>query len=267
MISLYSGTPGSGKSYHAAYSMYHGLRFGHNYICNFNINLDNASLTFFSYIKKKLFPDTKKLKYKKLGKFLYVNNLELTPEFLLRYAKENHSMKKESETVVVIDECGLIFNPRIWNNKDRLKWIEFLSLHRHYGFDFILITQSDRLIDRQIRSFIEYDVKHRKINNFKLMGAILGFLCGGTLFGCCTYWYGIREKVDFTFMKYSRRIASIYDTFLLFGEEETSDGTGAADGKGCPLGGVPLTAAAPVAVPDVSHSPQPSGADEELQQS
>lgn len=263
MIVLYSGTPGSGKSYHAAYKMYHGLRFKRNFICNFNINLENAALTRWSGIKKKLFPNTKKLKYKKLGKFMYVNNMELTPEFLLNYAKEHHSMKKESETCVVIDECGMIFNPRSWDNKQRLKWIEFLSLHRHYGFDFVLISQSDRLIDRQIRSFIEYDIKHRKLNNYKLMGAILGLLSGGSLFGCSTYWYGLREKVGFDMLRYSRSIASIYDTFLLFGEEEGTDGTGAPGGKGCPEGGVPLTADAPAPAPDVSQSPQPARTDEE----
>lgn len=42
MISLYSGTPGSGKSLHIAQRVYHGLRYGRTTVCNFEINLDNV---------------------------------------------------------------------------------------------------------------------------------------------------------------------------------------------------------------------------------
>lgn len=254
MITLYSGTPGSGKSYHTAYKMYHGLRFKRNFICNFDISLENTSLTVMSYWKKviceKLKIKCKKLHYKKLGKFIYLRNDQLTPGYLLKYAQENHSMKKESETTIVIDECQMLFNSRDWNAKDRMQWIEFFSVHRHYGFDVILISQSDRLIDRQIRAFVEYDIKHRKLNNYKLFGLILGILSGGCLFGAVKYWYGVREKVDFEMLRYNKRVASIYDTFLKFLDDESIVEDVAPDlDKGCAERGVPLASSGTTSVP------------------
>lgn len=198
LISLYSGTPGSGKTFHVSQKIYYGLRAKKNYICNFPVNLD--------YIKGRK---------RKIGRFDYVKTSEINPEYLLEYAKKHHSFKKESETTIVIDECGIIFNPRGWDNKSRMAWIEFFSLHRHYGFDVILISQTDRMIDRQIRGFVEYEHRHRKINNYKIWGRILGLLCGGTLFVDVIVWYGLREKTGSEFIRYSRKVAKIYDTFML----------------------------------------------------
>lgn len=238
MIKLFSGTPGSGKSYHAASIMYHGLRKGQDYICNFPVALDNVALSVSSYYKRRFFPAAKKLHRKKIGNFIYADNNTLTPDYLTQYAKEHHSFKREGETTVIIDECGIIFNSRSWDNRERLKWIEFLSMHRHYGYNIVLISQSDRMIDRQIRCFIEYDIKHRKVNNYKLFGRVLGVVSGGCLFVCITNWYGAREKVGSDFLRYKRRVASLYDTFLLFGETDATDGV--VRDKGCAERGVPL---------------------------
>ena len=40
MIYLYTGTPGSGKSYHVARDIYFFLHYGRNVIANFDINYD-----------------------------------------------------------------------------------------------------------------------------------------------------------------------------------------------------------------------------------
>ena len=208
MITFYSGTPGSGKSYHAAYDIWFGLRHKKNFICNFPVNLNNVSKSLFGS--------------RKLARFDYVTNQQLTVAYLKNYAKKYHSGKKEGETTVVIDEAGIIFNSRCWNAVSRFEWIEFLALHRHYGFNFILISQNDRMIDRQIRGFVEYEIKHRKINNYKLFGAVLGLLSGGSLFICIKYWYAVREKVDSEMMRYRKRVAAIYDTMMLFDRNSNS---------------------------------------------
>lgn len=216
MIKLFSGTPGSGKSFHVADIIYHRLRFKKNFICNFDINLEIVSLKHFSYFKKTIFKSNKNLKYKKIGKFTHITNEKLTVDYLIDYAKNNHVYGKENQCTLIIDECGQMFNPREWDRKDRQKWIDFFQLHRKLGYDVILISQSDRLIDRQIRAFVEYEVKHRKINNYKLFGAILGVFSGGSLFGCITYWYGVREKISFEMLRFNKRISKIYDTFFIF---------------------------------------------------
>lgn len=222
MIHLYSGTPGSGKSFHATEKIFYRLRMKKNVICNYPISLENCSYSALGFWIKQIFKKFKPHK-KKLGKFDYVPNNELTVQYLKDYARKNHKGHREHETLVVIDECGIKFNPRTFAQADRLEWIEFFSLHRHYGYDFILVSQSDRMVDRQIRSFFEYNHQHRNVGNFKLFGKILALLCGGSLFTEVTVFYSIREKVNSNFFKYKRRIASLYDTFLLYDTPEDVD--------------------------------------------
>ena len=194
MIYFYSGTPGSGKSLHVAKDIDTRLLNGSNVIANFEINLD-------IYKNKK----------KKIGEFLYIPNHELTPEFFYQYAKENHVKGKEGQTLVVIDECQILFNPRAWNDKYRINWIEFFTLHRHYGYNFILVSQFDRLVDRQIRSLFEYEVKHRKINNFKY-----GKFIPISTFMAIEYWYGVKEKIGHETFVYKKKYGKLYDTFKNF---------------------------------------------------
>ena len=252
MIHLYSGTPGSGKSYHATEKIFYRLRTRGNVIANYPINLDFCAYSFLGFWLHRLFKWFRPHK-RSLGRFDYVPNNELTVDFLKQYAKENHKGHREHETLVVIDECSIMFNPRTFTQADRLEWIEFFSLHRHYGFDFILISQSDRMVDRQIRSFFEYNHQHRNVGHFKLFGRILALLSGGSLFADITYFYSIREKVGSDWFRYNRRIASLYDTFLLYddepeavqAEETPSDGAGRdgetdAERGGDPSGSAPL---------------------------
>lgn len=220
MIQLYSGTPGSGKSFHATQRIYYHLRAGKNVICNYKINTDACRQNFLQYWISTIFR-TKGHGYKKIGDFVYRSNVQLTVNFLKQYAKEHHVHSKESQTTVIIDECGIMFNPRTFAQRDRLEWIEFLSLHRHYGFDFILVSQSDRMIDRQIRSFVEYEHKHRKVNNFGFGGLLIHLLTMSTFFIDVKIWYGLREKVSSEWIRYSRRIASLYDTMYLDDGEQT----------------------------------------------
>lgn len=225
MITLYSGTPGSGKSFHATADIYERLTCYKNVIGNFQINRDVAKLTELGFLKyqlnKKFGIKFKKYnKRKQLGRYYCVDNFHLTPYFLMNFARKFHGNKrKEGQTLVVIDECGIIFNTRAWDNKLRLAWIKFFSMHRHYGFDFILISQSDRMIDRQIRCLLEYDCKHRDGRHCGFMGIIMSLLFGGHFFACVTYWYGVREKVGFKVLPISERVFSLYDTFTIFDKD------------------------------------------------
>jgi Zonula occludens toxin len=198
MIYFYSGTPGSGKSLHVAMDIYNRLRIGkRDVIATFPIALNNVS----------------KNGKKKIGKFTYVDVSKLTVEYLLQYAQDNHVSGKEAQTLVVIDECQIIFNPREFNKPDRLKWITFFTQHRKLGYNFILISQFDRLIDRQIRCLFEYEVKHRKANNFS-WGKYFPF----TIFVAVTMWYGVREKVNAEFFMYRKKYGALYDTFTYFAD-------------------------------------------------
>ena len=157
MIFLYSGTPGSGKSLHVAERLYHLLRAGRPTVCNFEINL------------KRIPPKRREL-------FHYKSNIEITPEYLIEFSQKYFKGKKvkEGSLLLVIDECQLMFNAREWSKVGRDKWLSFFTLHRHYGYDIILVAQFDRMIDRQIRSLIEYEYIHRKVSNYGFRG---WFIC------------------------------------------------------------------------------------------
>lgn len=196
MITLYTGTPGSGKSLRACYTIWDRVKAGRNTITNFPV-------------------DTKKITKKEKGKVIYIDNEDLTPDLLIDYAMKNHKHKKESQTLIILDECSIMFNSREWDKKDRTKWVKFFQLHRKLGYDIIMITQNERLIDRQIRAFIETEWKHRAIKNYNNFAKILSFSTGG-MFVAIEYWYVNRIRVSDTWFRYHKRKANIYDTFLNF---------------------------------------------------
>lgn len=236
MIALYSGTPGSGKSYHAAYDVYNRLRFGHRVISNSTYNL--------SYI-----PD------KHRDKLVYVDNSELTPAYLMEYSKKYHKPGRESQTLIVIDECAVKFNCRDIDRKDRSDWISLFAQHRKLGFDVVLITQNDRMIDRQIRSLIEYDVKHRNAKNFKIWGFLFSILFGGgSVFVAIKVWYGMRERIGAQFFPYRRKIGKFYNTFEMY--DENRKAAPAASSSEAPRTGVPAVSAGGAPVPGDSGKPK-----------
>lgn len=184
MIYLYSGTPGSGKSLHQASDIYWWLHNNKPCICNFEVNTD-------------------KIKTKKLGEYYYISNDILRPELLIKYSQlyfKNHKFK-EGAIRLYIDECQLLFNAREWQQAGRKEWLSFFTQHRKYGYDIYLIAQFDRMIDRQIRSLIEYEVIHRKVKNFGKWGMFFNLVAGGNLFVAVKVWYPMKERVSSEYFK------------------------------------------------------------------
>lgn len=209
MISLFSGTPGSGKSLHVAKEIRDRAILGKPTIANFPTNL---------------------IKYKRAD-FTYCPNDEMTPDFLIRYSQryfQNHRFK-EGAIVVVIDECQLIFNAREWQQTGRAQWLSFFTQHRKYGYNIVLIAQFDRMIDRQIRSLIEYEYIHRKASNYGIGGIIFSLVSGGNLFVAVQMWYPLKARIGSEFFHARKKYWSIYDSYATFGADE-----GAAGGTGAP---------------------------------
>lgn len=201
MIYLYSGTPGSGKSLHAADRIIWSLKLKRPVICNFDIN-------------KNLF---KKGQYDKY--FTYLENSELTPKKLIEYARNYWQDRpiKEDHILLIIDEAQLMFNAREWTKKGREDWISFFTQHRKYGYTIILVAQFDRMLDRQIRSLLEYEYVHRKLKNFGWKGMFLSaLLLSPHLFVCVKVWYPMKEKTGSEFFRYRRRLSKLYDTYATF---------------------------------------------------
>jgi hypothetical protein len=206
MITLYSGTPGSGKSLHAARKIQEQLLRKRGVIANSPINEDIV---------------TKNGK-KSIGRFTYLRNDKLTVDYLKAYAKQYHKVAVEGQTIVVIDEAGTMFNSREASARDRKEWLDFFAIHRHYGFDIILIAQHHMQLDRQIRYKIEFDVKHKKANNFKSPGLILS-LMQIKMFAAVTYWFGEKERIGAEIFKFRKQDALLYKTMMLFDDDEQEE--------------------------------------------
>lgn len=218
MIYLYSGTPGSGKSLHTASKIYWWLRNKRPCICNFAINTSKI----YRWRQNVDLP------------FLEIPNDEITPEYLIEYAHkyfaDKHRPVREGQLLLVLDECQLLFNSREWQRSGRQQWLSFFSQHRKYGYDIILVAQFDRMIDRQIRSLIEYEYIHRKVSNFGIKGKIFSLLALGNLFVCVKMWYPLKERIGAEFFRAHKRYYSLYDTFGDFSALEPETETDRPDG-------------------------------------
>jgi len=202
-ITLYSGTPGSGKSLHATKSIRDSLNYKKPVIANYPLS-----------------PTVKGYEC-----FTYVNNQDMTPEYLAAYAYDYWSQPgkrfKEDHILLILDECQLIFNSREWQN--HMSWIEFFSQHRKMGYEIIFVAQFDRMIDRQIRSLLEYEFVHRKLGNFGIQGKFFSMLTGGELFVVIERFYPLKEKVGVSFFKPHKRIFRMYDSYATFSRNADGD--------------------------------------------
>lgn len=203
MITMYTGTPGSGKSLHVAHDIYSKLqqKNRNKVIGNFDIDM--------SVIKKRK------------GMYYHVSNYHLSPEFFYQFAVRLHKRTPqgriiEGQTLIVIDECQILFNSRDWSAKNRMEWCTFFTQHRKYGYNIILITQFDRLVDRQIRSLVEYEVIHRNVSNYKTLGFFIGLLCGGKLFVAVTRWYSVNKHVSADYFILNKKYMRLYDSYKVF---------------------------------------------------
>lgn len=202
MISFYSGTPGSGKSLQMAHEVVDWLKkYKKNVIANTVIDRN--------YI----------LKGKKGGLFYYVENDKMTTDFLYKYAIKFNEMGVEHQTLLIIDEAQVKFSPTAvkLNNQEnphyRQDWLEFFTHHRHLGYDILIISQFDRLIDAQLRCIFEFNYVHRKANNFGFIGMLLTIL-HIPLFVQIKYWYGTNQITGKQFFTYSKKYSKIYNSYI-----------------------------------------------------
>ncbi|MGB9856351.1 MAG: zonular occludens toxin domain-containing protein [Caldisericum exile] len=184
MIYLYSGTPGTGKSYHSLLTALRWINRKKIVIANFPIKTDRENFIYKEVI------DVKDL-------------LEISMKYGL--------YKKESSALLIVDEAGIIYNSRdfMQNMKRRNDWIKFYSQHRKFGYDVVLVAQDDRMIDRQIRNMIEVEIKHLTILN-----EILSLL---PIKITVTKWYQFKNmRGSVGFIVLLNKYFKMYDTMRMF---------------------------------------------------
>lgn len=213
MISLYTGSVGSGKSYHGIELGLEWLRNGKNVIANFPILPPD----------KYLFKKSRKRWEERVSRWDFRN--DITVEYLMATSISKGWFGKESQCLVVIDEAGILFNSRDWQTEkgSRDKWIKFLSQSRKFGYDFIFVCQSDRMIDRQIRGLVEYEVKHYKLNNSFMLKWLSVFKV--TCFMYVYKWYHTKTKGKGEMSFYKKTVADRYDTMRVFNLDDLIENT------------------------------------------
>ena len=217
MITLYSGTPGSGKSLDLARLLYYRTQNRNRItIGNFYVNVKACG------------------RHQK-GYYIQCENINLRPDRLIRFSKNwqrwNHARPKEGQFLLVIDESQIMFNARDWQQSGRADWLSFFTQHRKYGYDIILIAQFDRMIDRQVCSLIEYEIVHRKVKNAGFIGFFVSIFFGGNLFVAVKIWYPMKERVSADWYVGGKKYFRIYDSFAEFSTVSESK----ARGQGVPL--------------------------------
>jgi zona occludens toxin len=235
---LYSGVAGTGKSYHVAQVIYEKLRNGINIISNVDIDITkippkgNKPLGQYIFVSNKQWLSNSIRQYKKDYRGNLTPILEpCTDKFssiqgLKGFALNFHKRDSKGhiilhQTFMIFDECHKIWESRSWNRIDRLAWIDFLTQFRKWGYDCILISQSENMIDKQIRaSVIEHKIIHRNVSRFKKLGKILALPFGGNLFACVETDYTMSSKSAAKIRSYfifgSNKYFDIYDTTQIF---------------------------------------------------
>lgn len=222
MIEMWTGTPGSGKSLHMVHEIRQDLKIGKRVICTTPID---TRLVFMNIFQRFWFwlTDGKKIVYtpdKRQDNFYFIDIMQITPAYLYDFAARHHVEGKEHQTRVYLDECVAIFSPTVigddvktWN-----EWDKFFRVHRHLGFDVILIPQSDRLISRKVKCYSEYEVKHFNRKNHGMLGFWLSLFIGG-LFSYSVCWRGTHEKpLEQGWFTYTKYYGRMYNSYCLFGD-------------------------------------------------
>jgi zona occludens toxin (predicted ATPase) len=195
-IYLYYGTVGSGKSYHALVEglMYVNRKRKNTVVANFPI-------------KAKTEGERKN--------WIYLEDIQVKD--LIRISLERGIYGKEGHGLIIIDEAGVFFNARDWqvSSERRKEWIKFMSQSRKFGYNIILIAQEPRMVDRQIRSQAEYNVKHVKMRNYSWF-KIIPF----PVFAQVYYWSGGQFKGQVRLSILKPWIAKRYDTMKIFSYDE-----------------------------------------------
>lgn len=176
MVDLVVGVPGSGKTYYSVDKIYKLItaekkKYKHIYtnINGFNYDKANEIADIKDYVKPFEFEDLNihiqdefqffnLQKSKKLKKNIPLKKDEdsesiIEPELIVDYddeCKAKGIYAPYADSLIIIDECHLYFEDKIDDPK-----IRFLSYHRHFNIDIILITQGKGLIHKKYLSFVE----------------------------------------------------------------------------------------------------------------
>ena len=201
MLMTYTGTCGSGKSYHSVKEIIYRLKRGGVVITNLELDIENIV----KYHKKITADDLAE-------RLIILDNEDITPRILFEYAMNFKDNKQK--ILLLIDEAADMFNTREWNKADRKSWNKFFRMHRHLHYDVVLVAQHRKMIDKQVQWLFDVDVQHRNLKEFGFIGTLL-FVFLPKLFLCVTVYAPLKTKSGSKWVWLQKKYYKCYDTFTL----------------------------------------------------
>jgi hypothetical protein len=156
----------------------------------------------------------------RLDLYHYIPNEDMSAGVITSIAEDYWSTSgrdfQEDYITLVLDECQLLFNSRLWNQSSRMQYLEFLSQSRKYGIKVLLIAQATKMIDNQFRMLIEVEHNHRRVSSFGPIGSALALPFGGRLFLIVRYLYQCSERLGMSAFRGTRADLAMYDSYARF---------------------------------------------------
>lgn len=217
MITVLTGAPGHGKSYTSVKMIDEFVHEGKSVVTNVPLRSDFAEQmaihhTVFGRLRKK----TVERKARVIASKVHVC------EDLSEIMKVRFDGKGEGRGKVVIDESHREMNVRgsrsakSEEGKKRREVVAYISGHRHYGADVVLITQAFANLDLQVRNLFEFHAEVRNFRRLPIIGLIALLFPGRNLFVRATVWNDrAKTKAGLSVYGLSKRLANLYDTHSL----------------------------------------------------
>ena len=150
MINGIAGKPGGGKSYEAVKShVIPALKEGRRVVTNLPLNIEHFAAVYGEVVRDLIV--IVEYNYHDYGNAKPFQKIEDWLEH------QNWKNVKGQGVLFVIDEAHLSLPSRMRKGSgvDISNVLEFLSMHRHYGFDVLLITQNFKKVHADIRDMVQ----------------------------------------------------------------------------------------------------------------
>lgn len=217
MITILTGAPGHGKSYTSVKMIDEFVHEGKTVVTNVPLRADFAQQM---AIHHTIFAKWRKDKV--ADKAARYHSLVHVCTEIDEIVKVRFEGRGEGRGKVVIDESHRVMNVRgsargdSDEAKQRKAVVAYISAHRHYGADVILITQSFGNLDLQVRNLYEFHAEVRNFRRLPFIGVLARIFPGGNLFLRTTIWNDrAKTKAGVAVYGLNKRLANLYDTHAL----------------------------------------------------
>jgi len=157
MVTFITGTPGTGKTLNAVKRyIIPALRAGRLVYTNVPLSVLHISIFL-----------------KEFDEFTISNLIKPYEKYTYKQAKAN--------SLLVIDEAQNFYNNRDFKDKDNKDFLEFLTGHRHYGIDVLILTQHYEQVDLGIRRNCETCIVLKSLRNVGFASQIKAEFYGNAL--------------------------------------------------------------------------------------